>query len=134
MAGFLIDEDMNVAVAAILRSQGYQAFAVEELGLKGATDDVVLFTGMQRGYLVVTHNIDDFTLLNNAWIHWRQPVEHCGILMVPQKYRFSPGVIAQHVAAWTLRNPAASNKAFLLNRQGVNASTFDWEEVPAYAS
>jgi len=88
MARLCLDNDIAVRVAIILRGAGHQVVTTREIGLARASDAELLLTAAQRGWILVTHNADDFTLLDDGWHRWSAawgiPVVHAGILLLPQ--------------------------------------------------
>lgn len=51
---FLLDENLSPAHAALLRSMGYDAVAVMEVGLAGASDPAVAAFAVEQGRLLIT--------------------------------------------------------------------------------
>jgi hypothetical protein len=90
MADIYLDADVDAVVAVHLRNAGNLVLITAELGRRRAYDDEQLAFAAQRRLILVTHNADDFLLLQRAWRHWAdlwsvepRPV-HAGILTVPQ--------------------------------------------------
>src|SRR5919199_1379955 len=74
MARFHFDENVNYDIAVALVALGHDVVTSRDLGR-------------------------DFVVLNPAWRHWsrawRAPVEHAGILIVPQAPHLLPDLAAQ---------------------------------------
>lgn len=94
----MLDEDVSHRVAGLLRSQGWDIDSAKELGRLRLTDVQVLLRAAEDGRTLVTHNINDFLALHEAWVTWRRrwaaevvqmtrnPVhlsQHAGILIAP---------------------------------------------------
>jgi predicted nuclease of predicted toxin-antitoxin system len=60
---FLVDANMSPRVAELLRSKGYDAVAVREIGLVDAADDEILDRAATDARIVVSHDTDFGTLL-----------------------------------------------------------------------
>ncbi|HEY7033219.1 MAG TPA: DUF5615 family PIN-like protein [Thermomicrobiales bacterium] len=90
MAEIYLDADVDAVFAVYLRGAGNLVLITAELGRRRAYDEEQLAFAAQRGLILVTHNADDYLLLQRAWRHWAdrwsvdpRPV-HAGILAVPQ--------------------------------------------------
>jgi hypothetical protein len=108
MASLCLDNDMATRVAGMLRAAGHQAVTARDLGLARASDAELLLIAAQRGWTFVTHNADDFTLLDDGWRRWSTAwgvtAHHAGILLLPQatpaeraRGRLDPVELAQHL-------------------------------------
>jgi hypothetical protein len=88
MADFYLDHNVADEIAKLLRTRGHEAVAARDLHLERAKDDEQLLTAAQRGWILVTHNQDDFFLLHDAWRRWATawgvPAAHAGILVLAQ--------------------------------------------------
>ena len=61
---FLIDENLSPLLAHHLRvAHGFDAVHVQEIGLRGVTDEAVLSRAIAEDRIVVTNNADDFRKL-----------------------------------------------------------------------
>jgi len=84
VASFDTDHDVALQVAVLLREHGHMALTARAIGLERAGDHEHLLTAAQRGWILVTHNRQDFFLLHDAWRRWFQvlnvSVVHAGIL------------------------------------------------------
>jgi hypothetical protein len=74
----LVDEMYPATVAATLRSAGFDATTVADLGLAGASDPEV-FSAAVTGYTVLTENVGDFTRI--AGEHSTAGGHHNGLLI-----------------------------------------------------
>lgn len=94
----VLDEDVSHRLAGLLRSQGWDIDSAKELGRRRLTDVQVLLRAAEDGRTLVTHNVDDFRALHEAWVTWRgrwaaevvqktgrhvQLSQHAGILITP---------------------------------------------------
>jgi len=70
-ARFLVDESVGIAVAKSLRASGYNVKYVEELGLRGRSDEDVFATAWKDRRIVITHDSD--FLDNRRFPHHRNP-------------------------------------------------------------
>lgn len=78
----LLDEDVWQGLAAALRSAGYDAISVTEAGYKGLSDDEILNEATAVGRAVLSHNIQDFAPLAEAYFF--QNRSHAGIIVARQ--------------------------------------------------
>jgi hypothetical protein len=88
MADVYLDQNIARATAELLRTQGHTVTTAHQVGMDRATDDAQLLLAAQRGWVLVTHNIDDFILLHDAWRRWSAAwgvsSEHAGILILDE--------------------------------------------------
>jgi len=66
---FLLDEDVNPAVAEICRSLGLDVVSVHEIQRRGYTDEPQLHYAAAENRLFVTRNRDDFIKLTIDFYH-----------------------------------------------------------------
>lgn len=59
----LLDEDVRLGLAEILRERGYDVVHVLEEGQAGRSDDDQLAYAVTQGRTILTHNIRDYLLL-----------------------------------------------------------------------
>lgn len=90
MAEFYMDADVLSDLAPQLRSFGHNVLTTYEVGRRRAGDEEQLGYAAELRRTLVTHNGQDFLLLQRAWRHWAdlwfvtpRPI-HYGILVVPQ--------------------------------------------------
>lgn len=58
MARFLVDENLSPLIAEALRSFGYDAKAVRELGMMGCSDEGIIQLAAKEGWIIVTQDIE----------------------------------------------------------------------------
>lgn len=78
----LLDEDVRPLLAEVLRQRGYDAVHVLEIDRGGYSDNDQLDYASNHGRTLLTHNIRDFLVLDQAYRS--QGREHCGILLSDQ--------------------------------------------------
>jgi hypothetical protein len=82
----------NFARPAIesLRRRGYDIVASREISLDRAFDDEQLLYAARSGRVLLTHDIEDYQLLHDAWrrwsVDWGVERQHVGILILPQEW------------------------------------------------
>jgi len=85
MPGLYIDTDVAKDVARLLAGAGYDVVRGADLGLGHAADSVHLLEAARQGRVLVSHNVNDFQLLHEAWQRWSTawgaPKQHPGILL-----------------------------------------------------
>ena len=62
-----LDEDVDVLLAILLRSQGWTAVTVQEEGRNGMSDEEQLEFASQKQLTLITHNRGDFEKLAAKW-------------------------------------------------------------------
>ncbi len=78
----LLDEDVRVLLAEILRQRGYDAVHVLEVGRGGKSDPEQLAYAVSQGRAMLTHNIRDHLRL--ARTYQARGKEHHGIIVSDQ--------------------------------------------------
>ena len=78
----LLDEDVPILLAKVLRERGYDVAHVTEVGLSGAADEAVLGWATEQRRAVLTHNVADFLVLTERAAEAGE--DHCGVLPSPQ--------------------------------------------------
>ena len=78
----LLDEDVPVLLAQVLRERGYDVVHVTEVGLSGSPDVAVLEWAVEQRRAVLTHNVRDFLALAERAAE--SSLDHYGILPSPQ--------------------------------------------------
>lgn len=81
----LLDEQIWVYLATLLREQGFDAYHVTEAGLGNTPDPVILEEAVKNHQAVVTFNIKDFIPLAHEYM--TEGKEHYGIVVsneIPQ--------------------------------------------------
>jgi predicted nuclease of predicted toxin-antitoxin system len=78
----LLDECVWAKLASNLRSEGFDALHVIEVGISGVQDDEILQYATDNGRAVLTFNVKDFILLAKQWYVSGKP--HAGIVVSNQ--------------------------------------------------
>lgn len=81
--GLYLDEDVDVLVAELIRSQGFQAVTTNEVGRKGEKDPQQLEYAVSHKQAIVTHNRIDFEKLAQDYFINNQI--HYGIIVAVQR-------------------------------------------------
>jgi predicted nuclease of predicted toxin-antitoxin system len=78
----LLDEQIWVYLAKILRDQGFDVYHVTEVGLERTPDPLILQKATEKHQAVVTFNIKDFIPLSVEY--FEDGKEHYGIVLSDQ--------------------------------------------------
>ena len=78
----LLDEDVRLGLAEILRERGYDVVHVLEEGQAARSDDDQLAYAVTQGRTILTHNIRDYLLLEHTYQSQRRV--HYGIILSDQ--------------------------------------------------
>lgn len=78
----LLDEQIWVYLAKLLRDQGFDVYHVTEMGLEQTPDPMILEKAVENHQAVVTFNIKDFVPLSVE--HFEDGKEHYGIVLSDQ--------------------------------------------------
>ncbi len=62
-------------------------------------------------FYLVTHNSEDFALLQHAWRLWSVPIIHAGILVIPQQ-RWSASQAALEIDRFVQTVPTLANELY----------------------
>ncbi len=85
-----------------------------DLGLLRASDGHHLLLAAQAGRIFVTHNGDDFIMIQDAWVRWSRAwsVEamHAGILILPQAWQ--PLRAAEEIAQFLGKRVSLPNEIY----------------------
>jgi len=92
VASLLLDEDVSVVVAAVLRARGFDAMTVRDAGRLGRSDAEQLTAAADAGRILLTHNRADFEQLHRTWLTAGRT--HPGILIARRR---TPADIAARV-------------------------------------
>lgn len=96
---FLLDEDVNPAVAEIARGLGLDAVSVHEIDRRGFPDEQQLRFSAAQGRIFLTRNRDDFIRLTVSFFQVGEL--HAGVLIVPHSLpNHFPGRIAHALKRW----------------------------------
>ncbi len=94
MFDFLVDENMPLPAAAILRELGYQARHVREIGLRGAHDEALYARAQEEDWIIVTRDLGFGNLLE-------YPVgTHAGIVVLRMPSTFTAEQINRLLSAF----------------------------------
>ena len=78
----LLDEDVRVVLAEILRQRGYDVVHVLEIGRQGKSDPEQLAYAVSQARTMLSHNTRDYRLLDRQYRG--QGEEHAGIMVSDQ--------------------------------------------------
>ncbi len=78
-----LDEDVDILIAELICSQGFQAFTTNEVRHKGEKDPQQLEYAISRKCAIVTHNRIDFEKLAQDYFVINQT--HYGIIIAVQR-------------------------------------------------
>jgi hypothetical protein len=107
---FLLDEDVNPAVAEICRGLGLDVVSVHEIQRRGYTDEPQLRYAAAENRLVVTRNRDDFIKLTVDF--YQAGHAHAGVLIVPHRLpNNQPARLAHALHRWHARH-AGDDESF----------------------
>jgi uncharacterized protein with PIN domain len=79
----MLDEDVQLSLARALRTRGYDAVHVREIGRRGFDDSEQLEYAIANGRCIFTFNVGDFVELHKAWSDDQR--EHGGIIVSQQR-------------------------------------------------
>jgi predicted nuclease of predicted toxin-antitoxin system len=96
---FLLDEDVNPAVAEIARGLGMDVLSVHEMDRRGFIDEEQLRFSALQDRLFLTRNRDDFISLTLRFFQTGEP--HAGLLIIPKSLPNNrPERIAHALKRW----------------------------------
>ena len=78
----LLDEDVRVLLAEILRQRGYDVVHVLEVGRGGKSDPEQLLSAVSQKRVILSHNIRDYRLLHQQ--SQEAGEQHSGIIVSDQ--------------------------------------------------
>ena len=108
---FLLDEDLNPAVAEIARGLGLDVLSVHEIDRRGLGDEDQLRFSASQQRVFLTRNRDDFLRLTVTFFQTGEP--HAGLLIVPHSLpNHRPERIAHALKRW-LANTADPGSYFV---------------------
>lgn len=90
-ARIYLDEDVDIIIADMFRSQGYEALTTQEASRKAASDSDQLKFAAENGMAILTHNRIDYEAL--AVEYFDSSLVHSGIIISVQRI---PRSIATH--------------------------------------
>jgi Domain of unknown function (DUF5615) len=96
---FLLDEDLNPAVAEVGRGLGIDVVSVHEINRRGFTDEEQLRFSIVQARIFVTRNRNDFLRLSMSF--FAEGILHPGLLIVPYTLpNHRPERIARALERW----------------------------------
>lgn len=96
---FLLDEDVNPAVAEIARGLGLDVVSIHEIDRRGLDDEDQLRFSASENRIFITRNRDDFIQLTISFFQTGEP--HKGLLIVPHSLpNHLPERIAHALKSW----------------------------------
>jgi len=116
VASFYLDADVHLLIGVRLSEVGHDVVATTQIGRAHAGDEEQLAYSAQTGRILVTHNGDDFLLLQKAWRYWAdlwgvQPKPmHAGILSVPQPPKVTVDRLAHEIALFVRSHAVLANR------------------------
>lgn len=78
-----LDEDVNVLLAALLGSRGFDAITTQKVGNNGASDERQLELATRMGLALLTHNRSDFERLATRYLD--EETHHAGIIIAVRR-------------------------------------------------
>lgn len=118
MADLLLDQNVSRAYVSSLARRGHDARIARDERLDRADDGAILLYGAEHGWIVVTHNRDDFWLLHRAWHRWAAAwsvtpaPRHAGILVLPQRQHLPYEQLTARIAEFLANRPDCSNEFY----------------------
>jgi hypothetical protein len=128
MPSYCLDENVSERLARALMDLGFDVTTVNRLGAKGADDATQLLSAAQAGRTFISHNVEDFILLQKAWISWSRAwnataiARHFGILLLYPGKGVSVQRVAEVVAELSDAESHLENRLFTWN------SAVGWRE------
>jgi hypothetical protein len=80
---FYLDEDVHTFIAEAVRLRGYEATTTRDQRRLGAEDPDQLRFTRQRGYTLVTYNVQDYPRLHYEWLATGK--HHAGIIIAERE-------------------------------------------------
>ena len=74
-----LDEDVDVDLVPALRKEGFEVYSVRDVGRRMLLDDDQSQFATERGWTLVTHDVEHFKLLHIEWL--KQSRDHAGIVV-----------------------------------------------------
>lgn len=118
------DEDVYSALKVLLVDRGHDISSPILINLRGIGDEMCLLHAAAERRTIITHNGNDFELLHRAWLawtgHWKvpAPMDHAGILVVPQLQLLDASTTAERVDTILHREASLENALYRLDRLG----------------
>jgi hypothetical protein len=108
------DEDVSRLLVDELRGSGLSITGARLERRLGRKDDEYLLFAQRSVFVFLTHNLRDFALLHDAWVHWRAEPgfvlpPHEGILILDRADRRTT---RDEVVAFLAEDPQLSNETY----------------------
>jgi predicted nuclease of predicted toxin-antitoxin system len=117
VAAFYLDHDVPNDLAAFLQAAGHSAVTVRNLGTRRDKDSQHLLAAARSGRILITHNRDDYVLLQDAWVRWSVAwsvnPSHAGILIIPQ---MSARRMSAEIVSLVDSGPVLTNALYVWDR------------------
>jgi hypothetical protein len=124
-----LDEQISERLAEALEALGYDVVSVTRLGNKGLSDALHFMLAARAGRVVVTYDVEDFTLLHEAWQAWPHewnvtPLpRHAGVLLIKPYTGLDAVTLAGLIHRLASAYPSIDNRLFAWNQRT------DWQEI-----
>jgi uncharacterized protein DUF5615 len=116
---FYLDQNVSQRIVPFLQEIGHQAITTRSMHFERAGDDEQLFLAWQNGWIMVTHDGNDYLLLHTTLRRWASAWGvmgiHAGILILP--YGFGE------------REQARRLDIFAASELVIANELYDWEEI-----
>jgi hypothetical protein len=89
---FYTDEDVSGVAIKIARHRGASIVTANEAGMSGAEDEEHFVYAIERGFILVSANVQDFRPLFDAWVAAGR--EYPGMVLIPSRKAQRAGVVA----------------------------------------
>jgi hypothetical protein len=76
---FYLDENVDIQVAVRLRAGGFDVITTRDAGRLTLPDESHLEYAADNGFVMVTRNVDDFTMLSRSWASSGR--QHAGLVL-----------------------------------------------------
>ena len=120
----LIDENLSPDLAELARQRGFHSQHVNEIGLNGAGDPIIMRRVLEEDWILVTNNWREFLARYQA----KAPL-HAGLILLiaadgraEQEQAFKAALIYLES-----RRPDPINMAIIVERKGSNLSVYSYE-------
>jgi hypothetical protein len=117
VAALYFDADIQPDFSGLLKADNHEVVTARDLQTTALTDAEHLADATSRGYIIVTHNGNDFRNLCTAWRVWRRlwdlgEVPHAGVIAIPQRTRLSYTRAANEIGMLLMREPSIWNQVW----------------------
>ncbi|MCA1667103.1 MAG: DUF5615 family PIN-like protein, partial [Thermomicrobia bacterium] len=101
MATFYLDQNISQRIVPFLQEAGHQAITTRSMHFERAGDDEQLFLAWRNGWIMVTHDGNDYLLLHSTLRRWASAWGvtdiHAGILILPYGLGTGAGTETRHL-------------------------------------